>query len=130
MDSSLHFACLNVQGLCWYRFHCRDKLQALISMARQMEVDVMCLSDVHTDGTGVTTVYIEEYTIVFGYRSAILLSHRARRAWQQGGGKSWTSNDRFLAISIPTTYRTYVFCSVYLPAGSQLVRHISKYAFW
>ena len=127
---NLTVATINVQGWNWHKLddRNRDKAAGVLAAARSGDWDVACLSDMHctyTDshmhtGTDVV-VALEEYLIVIGDKSAVLLSPAAQQAWREAGCRKQMCNatGRMMCVFLIIKGQEYAITSIYAPDQSK-----------
>eukprot|EP00959_Pyramimonas_sp_CCMP1952_P218929 4577742-Pyramimonas_sp.AAC.1 len=134
-SAHLTLVTINMQGWCWANQTDRHMAKALgmIRLARTHGWDAACLSDVHcpwefTDDHLLpgaprdlrnTVVVIEEFIVIFGTRSAILLSPAAQQAWcDHECHVARHECGRLLAVSLRIKGASYAITSVFAPDQS------------
>ena len=88
----------------------------------QGKLDVLLLSDVHTASSGRfntshTTVALEEFVMIVGKMSSIILSPAAQAAWRETGYVRWECKDtgRMVAVGLLIAGVKWRFVSVFAP---------------
>ena len=127
---TLEFATINVQGWNWQKtddLH-RDKAAGVLDSARRGKWDIACLSEMHCTwneelqhGGRNSIVALEEFIIIVGVRSAILLSPAAQQAWRARGceKKLCADTGRFLSITLDIKGQVYSVVSGYAPTPGE-----------
>ena len=87
---------VNVRGLDWTRVSAQDKLRGVILGARAAKWAFIGLTELHSPEPAI--VALEEWVLITGRQSGIMLNGEAQHAWREAGQKSHHEGDRVTAV--------------------------------
>ena len=110
---------LNVQGLQWDRLTHRPKLTSVITIARDSQLDILCLSELHFTDLQLQVVYLEEFVLIARGAVGILLRKPFAILWEQAGRPTFweEASGRLMAVAFCFHNRQVSFGANYSPAG-------------
>ena len=120
----MKIATVNARGWHWALtdVNHQAKTGEILWLMRKEKLDILLLSDVHTSDTGrfntsYTTVALEEFVMIVGRTSAILLAPTTQKAWKDAGYERWECRDtgRMIAVGLTISGIKWRVVSVYAP---------------
>ena len=120
----MKIATVNTRGWHWALTDAAHQVKTgeILWLMRREKLDVLLLSDVHTASSGRfntshTTVALEEFVMIVGKMSSIILSPAAQAAWRETGYERWECKDtgRMVAVGLLIAGVKWRFVSVYAP---------------
>ena len=105
----MKIATVNTRGWHWALTDAAHQVKTgeILWLMRREKLDVLLLSDVHTASserfnTSHTTVALEEFVMIVGKMSSIILSPAAEAAWRETGYERWECKEtgRMVAVGL------------------------------